>query len=282
MARSLPQLRSARRAPPCPRWAWEPGGWASGAARVRGKSPHCGWASICGMTLIDTAEMYAEGGAEEVVGRSHRRPPPGRVPGQQGLSAPRQPARHRRRLQAQPAAPRDRPARPVPAPLARLDPARRDRRRLRSLARGRQHSAPGACPTSIRLGHGRTARRSPAASTARRIRSCITSDCRGIEWDLLPLCRRRGIAVMAYSPLDEGRLLRKRRLGELAARAGATPAQLALAWLLAQTGGGDPEGRRCGACTRQLRRPRRIASRRRCAPKSTAPSRRRRAQARSR
>lgn len=59
-------------------------------------------------------------------------------------------------------------------------------------------------------------------------------DCRGIEWDLLPLCRRHGIAVMAYSPLDEGRLLTKRRLGELAAQAGVTAAQLALAWLLAQ------------------------------------------------
>jgi diketogulonate reductase-like aldo/keto reductase len=59
-------------------------------------------------------------------------------------------------------------------------------------------------------------------------------DCRGIEWDLLPLCRRHGIAIMAYSPLDEGRLLRERRLGELAASAGLSAAQLALAWLLAQ------------------------------------------------
>jgi diketogulonate reductase-like aldo/keto reductase len=59
-------------------------------------------------------------------------------------------------------------------------------------------------------------------------------DCRGIEWDLLPLCRRHGIAVMAYSPLDEGRLLRNRRLAALAERAGVTPAQVALAWLIAQ------------------------------------------------
>jgi diketogulonate reductase-like aldo/keto reductase len=58
--------------------------------------------------------------------------------------------------------------------------------------------------------------------------------CRGIEWDLLPLCRRHGIAVMAYSPFDEGRLLRSSRLGELAEGAGVTSAQLALAWLLAQ------------------------------------------------
>jgi diketogulonate reductase-like aldo/keto reductase len=59
-------------------------------------------------------------------------------------------------------------------------------------------------------------------------------DCRGIEWDLLPFCQRNGIAIMAYSPLDEGRLVTERRLGKLATRAGATPAQVALAWLLAQ------------------------------------------------
>ena len=59
-------------------------------------------------------------------------------------------------------------------------------------------------------------------------------DCRGIEWDLLPFCRHHGIAVMAYSPLDEGRLLGQRRLRELAAGAGVAPASLALAWLLAQ------------------------------------------------
>jgi len=59
-------------------------------------------------------------------------------------------------------------------------------------------------------------------------------DCRGIEWDLLPLCRRQRIAVMAYSPFDEGRLLRKRRLVSLASRIGVTPAQVVLAWLIAQ------------------------------------------------
>lgn len=61
-------------------------------------------------------------------------------------------------------------------------------------------------------------------------------DCRGIEWDLLPHCRRRRVAVMAYSPFDEGRLLRNRRLVALAKQAGATPSRLALAWLLAQPG----------------------------------------------
>jgi diketogulonate reductase-like aldo/keto reductase len=60
--------------------------------------------------------------------------------------------------------------------------------------------------------------------------------CRGIEWDLLPACRRDGVAVMAYSPFDEGRLLHDERLAAIAARIGATAAEVALAWLLAQPG----------------------------------------------
>ena len=58
--------------------------------------------------------------------------------------------------------------------------------------------------------------------------------CRGIEWDLLPFCRRHGIAVMAYSPFDEGRLLRNRRMANLASTLTIGAARLALAWLLAQ------------------------------------------------
>jgi diketogulonate reductase-like aldo/keto reductase len=57
---------------------------------------------------------------------------------------------------------------------------------------------------------------------------------RGIEWDLVPLCRGAGIALMAYSPLDQGRLLRERALQAIAARIGATAAQVALSWLLRQ------------------------------------------------
>lgn len=59
---------------------------------------------------------------------------------------------------------------------------------------------------------------------------------RGIEWDLLPWLRERRIPVMAYSPLDEGRLARQRRLVDFAKKHGRTPPQVALAWLLAQDG----------------------------------------------
>lgn len=58
---------------------------------------------------------------------------------------------------------------------------------------------------------------------------------RGIEWELLPWLRERSIPVMAYSPIEQARLLRDRRLKEAAKRFGRTPAQLALAWLLSKS-----------------------------------------------
>jgi diketogulonate reductase-like aldo/keto reductase len=57
---------------------------------------------------------------------------------------------------------------------------------------------------------------------------------RGIEWDLLPWLRARRIPVMAYSPLEQGRLVTHKGLGVFAKKHGMTPAQTALAWLLAQ------------------------------------------------
>ena len=60
---------------------------------------------------------------------------------------------------------------------------------------------------------------------------------RGIEWDLLPWCRQRGIHIMAYSPIEgsggkQHTLLNHPSLKLIAARHNATPAQIALAWLL--------------------------------------------------
>jgi aldehyde reductase len=57
---------------------------------------------------------------------------------------------------------------------------------------------------------------------------------RGIEWDLLPWLRERRIPVMAYSPLEEGRLLRHHGLKAFGRKRGMTAAQAALAWLLAR------------------------------------------------
>jgi diketogulonate reductase-like aldo/keto reductase len=60
---------------------------------------------------------------------------------------------------------------------------------------------------------------------------------RGIEWDLLPWCGERGVPMMAYSPIGHSGTEKKELLGNrtvklIAKRQGATPAQVALAWLL--------------------------------------------------
>ncbi len=57
---------------------------------------------------------------------------------------------------------------------------------------------------------------------------------RGIEWDLLPWLRQRRVPVMAYSPLEQARLAGTCTLIGFAERHGMTPAQAALAWLLAR------------------------------------------------
>ena len=59
-------------------------------------------------------------------------------------------------------------------------------------------------------------------------------NARGIEYDLLPLLEEKGMALMAYSPLGAGNLMRNSKLIVLATEVGLTPAQIALAWVLRQ------------------------------------------------
>ena len=57
---------------------------------------------------------------------------------------------------------------------------------------------------------------------------------RGVEFSLLPWQRERGISTMAYSPIEQAQLLASAELKAIASDLGATPAQLAIAWLLMQ------------------------------------------------
>ncbi len=83
---------------------------------------------------------------------------------------------------------------------------------------------------------------------------------RGIEADLLPWCQDRRLPIMAYSPIEQGRLLEHPSLGAVAGRHDATPAQVALAWVLRHDGvvtvpkAGTPDHVRenCGALELQL------------------------------
>ncbi len=73
-------------------------------------------------------------------------------------------------------------------------------------------------------------------------RNCVTNQVlynlsrRGIEYDLLPWCQENGIVVMAYSPIEQGRILRNPELIRIAKAYQATPAQVALAFLLERDG----------------------------------------------
>ncbi|MBN9218241.1 MAG: aldo/keto reductase [Mesorhizobium sp.] len=59
---------------------------------------------------------------------------------------------------------------------------------------------------------------------------------RGLEFDLAPWSRKRGIPLMAYSPVEQGALANNGRLEAIAARHDATAAQIALAWVMRQEG----------------------------------------------
>jgi diketogulonate reductase-like aldo/keto reductase len=59
---------------------------------------------------------------------------------------------------------------------------------------------------------------------------------RGVEWDLLPWLREHGVPLMAYSPIEQGRLARNRALADFGKRHHMTPAQAALGWLLSKDG----------------------------------------------
>ena len=59
---------------------------------------------------------------------------------------------------------------------------------------------------------------------------------RGIEYDLMPWSEQRKIPIMAYSPLEQGRLMGDPDILRIAAEHAATPAQIALAWVLRNDG----------------------------------------------
>jgi len=57
---------------------------------------------------------------------------------------------------------------------------------------------------------------------------------RGIEWDLLPWCKQRNIPIMAYSPVEQKAFIGDRKLDSLAAKYNVSSTQIALGWLLHQ------------------------------------------------
>jgi diketogulonate reductase-like aldo/keto reductase len=187
-----------------------------------------------GMTLIDTAEMYGDGGAEEVVGEALR----GRRDGVCVVSKFYPHNATRQKLAAA-----------CEASLRRLRIARLDLYLLHWRGRAPLEETVAALESLVAA--GKIARwgvsnfdvsdiqelaRVPAGEQVAANQVLYNLARRGIEFDLLPLCTGSHIDVMAYSPLDEGALIAHPAVTEVARASDATPAQVAIAWLLRRPG----------------------------------------------
>ena len=187
-----------------------------------------------GLTLIDTAEMYAEGGAEQVVGESllGRRDQAFLVSKVYPHNASRKGAvtaceRSLQRLKT------DRIDLYLlhwrgPYPLAETVEA------FEALQRAGKIRHWGV--SNLDLDDMQALRGVPGGEACTANQLLYNLHRRGIEWDLLPWLRQQGVVTMAYSPIEQGSLSTHKGLQDFARRHGMTAAQAALAWLLAQEG----------------------------------------------
>ena len=187
-----------------------------------------------GLTLIDTAEMYGEGGAEEVVGEAvaGRRDSvflvskvyPHNASAKGTLAACERSLRRLRTDWLDLYLLHWRGAHPLAETVAAFERLRRDGKirhwgvsNLDTDEMAELAAAPGGA----------------GCATDQVLYNLVR---RGPEWDLLPWCRERGMPVMAYSPIEQGRLRTNGILAEIGREIGAAPFQVALAWVLAQPG----------------------------------------------
>lgn len=184
-----------------------------------------------GLTLIDTAEMYAEGGAESVVGEAIR-------------------GRRDQVFLVSKAYPHNAGRSSLPAACERsLQRLGTDCLDLYLLHWRGQHPLAETVEAFERLREAGKIRRWGVSNfdldDMRELAepACATNqvqyslEARGIEWDLLPWCRQQRMPLMAYCPVGQGgRMLQTPALREIAERHGATPARVALAWLVRQGG----------------------------------------------
>lgn len=182
-----------------------------------------------GMTLIDTAEMYGDGAAETLISEAL-----GDVRDRIFLVSKAYPQN----------ASRDRLRVACEASLRRLGTDRLDLYLLHwrgSMPLGETVEAMEALRAAGKIRHWGVSNLD--TSDMDELRAAGGDGCavdqilynltrRGPEHDLLPWLKAHGIPAMAYSPVEQGRLLADKTLRKIAEAIGATPAQVALAWTL--------------------------------------------------
>ena len=182
-----------------------------------------------GMTLIDTAEMYGDGAAEELINEAL-----GDVRDQLFLVSkayPQNASRARLRVACE-------------ASLRRLGTDRLDLYLLHwrgSVPLGETVEAMETLRAAGKIRHWGVSNLDTGDMDELRAGGgdgCAVDQIlynltrRGPEHDLLPWLEAHGIPAMAYSPVEQGRLLADQTLRRIAGSIGATPAQVALAWTL--------------------------------------------------
>ena len=187
-----------------------------------------------GMTLIDTAEMYGDGGAETVVGQA--------IEGRrdQVFLVSKVLPRHATRRGT---------VRACEQSLRRLGTTHLDLYLLHWREDTRLEETVEAFEGLVQAGKIRywgvsnfdmpdldELWRLPAGSHCATNQVLYNLGRRGIEWDMLSWSAERHIPIMAYSPFEQGRLLDQSVLGEIAHRLGATASQVALAWVMRRDG----------------------------------------------
>ena len=186
-----------------------------------------------GMTLIDTAEMYADGGSERLVGEA--------------LAGRRDDVFLVSKAYPQNAS-RSRLPRACEASLERLGTDRLDLYLLHwrgTVPLGETVEAMERLVDAgkiLRWGVSNLNTDDMEELVAAGGKACATNQIlynltrRGPEHDLLPWLAARRMPVMAYSPVEQGRLVADEGLRTLAGELDVTPAQVALAWLMAREG----------------------------------------------
>jgi diketogulonate reductase-like aldo/keto reductase len=195
-----------------------------------------------GYRLLDTAEMYGEGGAEEVVGQAIAEALRAGEVKREELFVVSKVYPHNASRKGTPAA--------CARSLARLGLDRID---LYLLHWRGEHPLAETCDAMRRLvADGRigcwgvsnfdTDDMEELEGVCGKSFDCAANQVyysmseRGPEFSLLPWQRERGMPLMAYSPIDQGALAGDAALKKMAERLGVTAAQVALAWVMAQAG----------------------------------------------
>ncbi len=209
-----------------------------------------------GMTLVDTAEMYAEGGAEQVVGEAIR----GRrhevflvskvLPHHASYEGTRRAAEGSLRRLGTDYLDLYLLHWPGPHPL---EETLRTLQRLREEGKIRHYGLSNFDRAAMEEAEGLAGGDEIAADQV-----LYNLERRAIERSLLPWCQPRGVVIMAYSPLEQGQLRQRPGLVEVARRCGVSPSQVALAWTVRHPGvvaipkASRPEHVRANAAAAQL------------------------------